>query len=125
MKQLWVIRWRSAGVPESVVTRFYERYGAPPEGLTQQVIQDDGRMGIGVLSIPYSPAEVRVHDLEMLLDKLGFPITSIAQTQEEFGEGTLKAGGLGAIIAATAIPVAVVGCLAGAGIMAWRHLFGN
>lgn len=121
-KPFWVTAWRSEGIPEDVIVRFYERYGAPSPDLTEAILSDDNRMGIGKLSIPYSNLEVKRHDIEMLLDKLGYPIRSIAEIQIDFAADTLERGAKGLAFATVAIPIAVVGSVVGGAIMIVRAL---
>ena len=118
----WVNAWRNEGVPEDVIRRFYERYGEPSPELTEALLSDDRNMGIGMLTIPYSNPEVAQHDCEMLLAKMGYPISNIAETQGRFFGGTLLRGVKGAGFATVAIPIAVLGSVVGGVIMIVREM---
>lgn len=109
IKPFWVTAWRAEGIPEDVIDRFYKRYGAPSPELTEAILNDDNLMGVGKLSIPYTNDEVKRHDIEMLLAKLGYPITTNLETQGEFVEETLERTGKAVVYAVLGVPIAVVG----------------
>lgn len=118
VSELWVTRWRKAGIPEEIVERFYTCWGVPPEKVTQAMINDDGRMGLGKLSIPYSPEEVKIHDWETLLHALGYPITSNWETESKFAGHTMERA-VGDILYIAAVPVIIVAGTVVASVMWW------
>lgn len=122
MSELWVTAWRKNGIPEDIIIRFYQKYGEPPLALTYKILTDDNRIGIGKLSLPYTNDEVTHHDLEMLLSKFGYPITSIAETQLDFATKTLEHGAGDLIFGVLSPGIALVGAGAGLAIMIWRAM---
>lgn len=120
--KLWVTQWREAKIPEQIIRAFYDKYGVPSPELTEVLIKDKVTIGLGKLSLPYTNPEVTMHDYRMLLAKLGWPVSSIAETQIDFATETLERGAKGLAFATVAIPIAVVGSVVGAGIMIWRAI---
>lgn len=113
---------RNAGVSPWIVDALGEKYPDIPGHIIYQIVNDDRRMGIGNLSIPYSNPEVSDHDTCMLLDRLGYRITTIAETQGRFFGGTILRGLRGAGFASVALPIAVVGSVVGGVIMIVREI---
>lgn len=113
IKPFWVTAWRAEGIPEDVIVRFYERYGAPSPELTEAILSDDNRMGIGKLSIDYTNEDIRRHDKEMFLAEHGFPITTNLETQAEFLEENVKRAVSGILWGIIGVPVGVVGGVGG------------
>lgn len=109
-------------MPEDIIQRFYRCHGAPPEHVTRAIIADDGQAGIGKLKLGTSEA-VKRHDLEMLLAKMGYPITSNAQTQGSFLGRSIKQTAEHLYLAPRDLVFGVIGASVGAVIWAVRDLF--
>jgi hypothetical protein len=120
MRADWVAKWREGGVPADITRKFYELYGVPSEKLTFLMINDDKRIGIGWLSLPYSNQEITSHDLRMLLARENLPIASVIEIQSDFLGGTLWRGVKSLAFAIAAVPVAVVGATVGSVIQIFR-----
>lgn len=123
LADLWVIRWRKAGISERVIGAFYHLHGAPSDKVSAWVLNDDRKIGIWVLQLPYSNEEIADHDVGMLLRQLGFSIESVTETQGRFIGRTLLRGVQGAIYAVVAVPIALVGGAVGYTIDMFRSLF--
>lgn len=121
-KVSWVTTWRRARIPDDIINKFYKIYGEPLPEITEAVIMDDGRIGIWKFSWNYTNNEVTHHDLEMLLSKLGYPITTIAETQLDFAAKTLQHGAKDLIFGVLSPEIALIGSLVGLGIMIWRAM---
>lgn len=122
--QFWVTRLRAAGVSENTIQRLYKKYGSTiPTSVIDALIDDrpDVRCGIGAINLGKRESCAE-HDEEVLLDKLGYPITNIAETALKFLGSTIIGGVIGAYVAVSALPYAVVGASGGAAIMIYRKL---
>jgi hypothetical protein len=118
----WIQRWMDAEVPYEIINRFYDIYGAPPSYITEAIIEDEFQAGIGPIKLGTSEA-VKRHDLEMLLAKLGYPITSNAQTQGSFLGRSLKQTAEHLYLAPRDLVFGVIGASVGAVIWVVRDIF--
>lgn len=114
------IALRNQHVPEWIIERLGVLYEDIPGHIIYELIEDDNRMGIGKLSVPYSNEETRTHDLVMLLHKKGYSIETNFNAQKQFALDTLERGVKGLGFAAVAFPVAVVGSVVGGAIWVFR-----
>ncbi len=118
----WTRRLRAARIPESVIQRFYRRYGEMPDSVVDALLADDRKCGIGPVTMGSDPA-CELHDLEMLLARMGFPIASIPETQGKFLVTSIAIGIVAAGTALVAIPKGVIGATVGGIIQACREVF--
>ena len=119
---IWVRQWQDAGVPPDITLVFYNRYGAPPDYVTQAVINDDFQAGIGPIKLGTSDA-VKRHDIEHLLHKLGYPVSNIPEVQLGFLGRSAKQAVTHLYLAPRDLVFGVVGATVGAAIMVWREVF--
>lgn len=122
MRADWVTRWRAAGIDEQIIDKFYVMHGVPPDWLTQKILNDDKRAGIGPIKLDSSPS-IANHDIEMLLAKEGYAVTGNFQTQGRFVGGIIGEGIVGLLTASRALPYALIGGTVGGIIWAVREIF--
>jgi len=118
----WTRRLRAAKIDESVVTRFYKRYGNMPDSVVEALLADDRKCGIGPLTFGTDPA-CEMHDIEMKLAKMGYPIASIPATQGRFLIHSIAIGIIAAGTAAVALPKGIIGATVGGIIQVVREVF--
>lgn len=118
----WTRRLREAKVPESVILRFYKRYGEMPDSVVDALLADDRKCGIGPVVLGTDPA-CELHDIEMLLARMGYPIASIPETQGRFLMTSIAIGIVAAGTALVAIPKGVIGATVGGIIQIVREVF--
>lgn len=118
----WREAWKASGVSDWIIDQFEHRYGAPPIWLTELVVNDDKKCGIGKLTLGSSP-DCAEHDVIMLLDKHGFRIEPIAQTQYRFLVHSIAIGIVGAATAIVALPKGIVGATVGGIMQIVREVF--
>jgi hypothetical protein len=121
MRADWIQRWKDAGVSERIIREFYSRYGQPEEGLTKLIEMDDGQAGIAGIKLGTSEA-IRQHDFEHLLHKLGYAVTTNAQTQGNFLRSKLRSGVTHLYLAPRDIVFGIVGASVGGVIWLVRDL---
>jgi hypothetical protein len=118
----WQEAWRAANVSQWIIDQFEHRYGAPPEWLTKLVVEDDKKCGIGKLTFG-TDESCKDHDVLMLLDRHGYRIEPIPQTQGRFLVTSIAIGIVAAGTALVAIPKGVVGATVGTILQVVREVF--
>jgi DNA-binding transcriptional MerR regulator len=117
----WIQRWREAGVSERIIREFYTRYGEPEEAITRLIEQDDKRAGIGPIKLNTNRA-IADHDIEHLLHKLNYPVSTNAETQWRFFRRQMTSAAKGAVAVIRDPIWAIIGAGAGAAIWVVREI---
>lgn len=127
MSALWVVRLRRIPISEAIIQKIYTKYGDTlPEYVLTALEEDDrlcGNWGVTTgAKDPLRPA-CENHDVEMLLSRLGYPVSGIATTNLDFVVAALTIGAIGLGAAALSPIYATIGGTVGSVLMIKRALF--